>query len=150
MRGTNTFVLALALAVAPAAGLLRADLKAALAEHDLGRRSKLALENASAALKAAREAYQKGDSAALAAGAKEIEESVDLAWDSLQSTGKNPRNSPKWFKQAEIGTRDLLKKLDTLQHDLNFDDRPVLDKARARVQKVHDDLLIGLMEGKKK
>jgi hypothetical protein len=73
---------------------------------------------------------------------------VDLAWDSLQSTGKNPRSSPKWFKQAEITTRDLLKKLDTLQHDLGFEERPVLDQAKARLQKVHDDLLVGLMEGK--
>ena len=138
-----------ALAFAPA-GLLRADLKAALNEHDLGRRSKLALDNAMAAIKTGREAYQQGDNAGLAAAAKEIEDSVDLAWDSLQSTGKNPRNSPKWFKQAEIETRDLLKKLETLQHDLGFEDRPVLDKAKAGVQKVHDDLLLGLMEGKHK
>jgi hypothetical protein len=139
-----------ALALAPAAGTLRADLKAALNEHDLGKRSKLALENASAALKSARDAYQKGDNAGVAAAATEIEESVDLVWQSLESTGKNPRSSPKWFKQAEIGTRDLLKKLETLQHDLGFEDRPMLDKAKARTQKVHDDLLIGLMEGKKK
>ena len=137
-------------ALAPAAGLLRADLKTALNERDLGKRSKLALDNAHAALKEARDAYQQGDNARLTAAAKEIEESVDLAWESLQSTGKNPRSSPKWFKQAEIGTRDLLKKLDTLQHDLGFEDRPVLDKAKARVQKVHDDLLTGLMEGKKR
>jgi hypothetical protein len=150
VRASKTLLMLAALALAPAGGTLRADLKAALNEHDLGRRSKLALENASAALKTAREAYQKGDNAGLAAAAREIEESVNLAWDSLQSTGKNPRNSPKWFKQAEIGTRDLLKKLDTLQHDIGFEERPVLDKAKAGVQKVHDDLLIGLMEGKHK
>ena len=150
MRVRKTLLLLAALALAPATGTLRADLKAALNEHDLGRRSKLALDNASAALKAAREAYQKGDSAGVAAAANEIQESVDLVWDSLQSTGKNPRNSPKWFKQAEIGTRDILKKLDTLQRDLGFEERSVLDKAKAQVQKVHDDLLIGLMEGKHK
>ena len=150
MRGARTIVMLLALGIGPAAGLSHADLKAALAEHDLGRRSKLALENAGAALKSAREAYQKGDNAALAAAAQEIEESVELAWDSLESTGKNPRKSPRWFKQAEIETRNLLKKLDSLQHDMGFEDRPVLDKAKARLQKVHDDLLIGLMEGKSK
>ena len=106
--------------------------------------------SAGAALKTARDAYEKGESEKLAAAAAEIEESVDLANASLKSTGKNPRNSPKWFKQAEIATRDLLKKLDTLQHDLGFEERPVLDKAKAHVQKVHDDLLIGLMEGKHK
>ncbi len=149
MTRSRTILLLAALALAPG-GMLRADLKAALNEHDLGKRSKLALDNAVATLKTAREAYQQGDNAGLTTAATEIEESVDLAWESLQSTGKNPRNSPKWFKQAEIATRDLLKKLETLQHDLGFEDRPLLDKAKARTQKVHDDLLIELMEGKKK
>ena len=149
MRGTRTILLLLALGLVSAASL-PADLKAALAERDLGKRSKLALDNAGSALKAAREAYQKDDNPALAAAALEMEESVSLAWDSLESTGKNPRKSPRWFKQAEIETRNLLKKLDSLQHDFGFEDRPVLDKAKARLQKVHDDLLTGLMEGKSK
>jgi hypothetical protein len=149
VRGTRNILMLLVLGIFPA-GLAHADLKAALAEHDLGRRSKLALDNAGAALKAAREAYQQGDNKALGAAAKEIQESVDLAWDSLESTGKNPRKSPRWFKQAEIETRNLLKKLETLQHDMGFEDRPVLDTAKARRQKVHDDLLTGLMEGKGK
>jgi hypothetical protein len=149
VRGTRTILLLLALGLVSAASL-PADLRAALAEHDLGKRSKLALDNAGSALKAAREAYQKGDNPTLEAAALEIEESVSLAWDSLESTGKNPRKSPRWFKQAEIETRNLLKKLDSLQHDFGFEDRPVLDKAKARLQKVHDDLLTGLMEGKSK
>ncbi len=148
VRATRTILMLLALGLVP--GLLHADLKAALLERDLGKRSRLALENAGSALKAVREAYQKGDNSALAAAALEIQESVDLAWDSLESTGKNPRKSPRWFKQAEIETRNLLKKLETLQHDMGFEDRPVLDKAKARLQKVHDDLLTGLMEGKGK
>ena len=147
---THSILVALGLGLISAPGLLPADLKIALNEKDLGRRSKLALDNAAVALKEAREAYQKGDDKALAAAAVEIEDSVSLSWDSLESTGKNPRKSPRWFKQAEIETRDLLKKLDTLQHDLGFEDRPVLDKAKARLQKVHDDLLRGVMEGKGK
>jgi hypothetical protein len=142
--------MALGLGLISAPGLLPADLKIALNEHDLGKRSKLALDNAGVALKEAREAYQKGDDKALAEAASEIEDSVSLAWDSLESTGKNPRKSPRWFKQAEIETRNLLKKLDTLQHDIGFEDRPVLDKAKARLQQVHDDLLRGVMEGKGK
>jgi len=131
-------------------GMAHADLKAALAERDLGRRSKLALDNASSALKEARAAFEKGDTEKVAAAAKEVQESVDLAYDSLKSTGKDPRRSPKWFKHAEIETRDLLKKVETLQHDLNFQDRPMLDPLKARVQQVHDELLLGLMEGKKR
>jgi hypothetical protein len=147
---TNRWLLAvLALALVPA-GVARADLKAALAERDLGKRSKLALDNASSAMKAARAAFEKGENEKMIAEAAEIQESVDLAYDSLKSTGKDPRKNPKWFKQAEIHTRDLLKKVETLQYDLNFQDRPTLEKLKARVQQVHDELLTGLMEGKKK
>ena len=149
MTGTGLLAAWLVLGLMPA-GLLRADLKAALAERDLGKRSKLALDNAAGALKTARDAYEKGESEKLAAAAGEIEESVDLANASLKSTGKNPRNSPKWFKQAEIAIRGLLKKMDTFQRDMNFTDRAVLDKAKARAQQVHDELLLGLMEGKHK
>jgi hypothetical protein len=132
------------------AGPLRADLKAALAEPNLGKRSKLALDNAAMALKAAREAYGNGDNQAVAAAAGEIQQSVDLAYDSLMKTGKNPRNSPRWFKPAEIATRDLSKKLDSFQRDMDYTDRPLLDQVKARVQQVHDELLLGLMEGKRK
>ncbi|MCX6633240.1 MAG: hypothetical protein NTW28_37060 [Candidatus Solibacter sp.] len=130
VRGTRTIPMLLALGLVSAAGLAHADLKAALAERDLGKRSKLALDNAGSALKEARGAYQKGDTTSLAAAAAEVNESVDLAWASLESTGKNPRKSPRWFKQAEIETRNLLKKLDSLQRDMGFEDRPVLDKAK--------------------
>jgi hypothetical protein len=129
---------------------LRADLKTAMAETDLGKRSKLALDNASVVLKSLREAYNAGERQKVTDAAAEYVASVDLASESLKATGKNPRKSPKWFKQAEIATRDLLKKLETLQQDLSFDDRSVLDKAKARTQEVHDELLLGLMEGKKK
>jgi hypothetical protein len=132
------------------AGCLRADLKPALAEPNLGKRSKLALDNAAVALKAAREAYGQGESEKVAAAVDEIQQSVDLAYDSLVKTGKNPRNSPRWFKPAEISTRDLSKKLDSFQRDMDYADRPLLDKVKARVQQVHDELLLGLMEGKRK
>jgi multidrug efflux pump subunit AcrA (membrane-fusion protein) len=128
----------------------RGDLTAAAAESNLEKRSKLALENASAALKAARQAYDKGDNDQTAARAAEIQESVELSYKSLKATGKNPRKSPKWFKQAEIATRDLLRRMDTFQQEMSFMDRGMLDPVKARVQQIHDDLLLGLMEGKRK
>ena len=150
MKVTRTIPILCALLLPPAAGVLHADLKAALAEHDLGKRSKLALDNAGATLKAVREAYQKGDNEALGPLLKELEESIGLAWDSLENTGKNPRKSPKWFKEAEIKTRGLLRKLESLQHDMDFEERVWLDQAKVRLEKVHDDLLVGLMEGKQR
>jgi len=148
MRPAILFVLLAAFGAAPRP--LHADLRMVMAEQDLGKRSKLALDNAEAALKSAREAYNNDQKDRLKAAVEELLESVNLASDSLKATGKNPRRSPKWFKQAEIATRDLLKRMDTFQHDMNFDDRNVLDKAKARTQEVHDELLLGLMEGRKK
>ena len=139
---------ALALLLVPG-GVLRADLKRAMAEPNLERRSGLALENAAAALKAAREAYDKNDSDLTAKYAAEIQESVDLAYDSLVQSGKNPRNS-SWCKKAEISTRDLSRRLESFQEQMSYSDRPMLDKVKADVQKVHDDLLMGVMEGRKK
>jgi hypothetical protein len=146
----RTFIALAALAVCLGPSVLHADLTKALAEQNLEKRSSLALANAAAAYQAARAAYQKGDNDTLVAAIAEIQESVDLAYTSLTQTGKNPRKSPKWFKKAEIETRDLSRKLDSLEQEMSFSERPVLEKLKARVQQVHDDLLLGLMEGKKK
>jgi hypothetical protein len=128
---------------------LRADLKRAMAEPDLEKRSRLALENARAAYESLREAYGKGETAKVAESAKELEESVELANVSLRATGKNPRKSPKYFKSAEIQTRDLLRRVENFQREMSFEDRPVVEAARGKLQQVHDELLVGLMEGRK-
>jgi hypothetical protein len=132
------------------AGSLQADLNRALAEPNLEKRSGLAIENALAAYKNARTAYETGDNEKVVASLAEVEESVTLAHKSLNATGKDPRKSPKWFKKAEIETRDLLRKLESFQHQMGFEDRPLVDKAKAAITRVHDDLLVGLMQGKKK
>jgi hypothetical protein len=129
---------------------IRADLKRALAEPNLEKRSRLALENAKVAYQSAREAYQKGDMEQVQAFATEIEQSVDLAYQSLQQTGKNPRGSPRYFKSAEQETSQLMRRIEGLQEEMSYTERPMLDKTKARVQQVHDDLLLGLMEGRKK
>lgn len=139
--------LALALCWAETA---RADLKAALAEPDLEKRSGLALDNAGDAVKAARKAYDENDTEKVSALASEIIQSVDLAEVSLDKTGKDPRSHPKWFKKAEISTRDLLRRVEALQTEMSYEDRRLLDPAKAQIQKVHDKLLMGLMEGKHK
>lgn len=149
MRITHATVAALALGLV-FAGAVRADLKAALAEPNLEKRSKLALDNAAAAYEAARTAYNAGDSKATGTDLHEVQESVEVAYSALQQTGKDPRKDPKWFKKAEIETRDLLRRLEAFQNAMNFDDRPVVDPVKAKLQQVHDSLLLGLMEGKRK
>ena len=131
-------------------GLAWANLEQARAEPNLERRSALAMDNAKAALKEAREAYNSGDLRLVAGKLAEIQESVEFSYQSLVDTKKDPRKSPKWFKRAEIESRDLLRSMDTLQHDMSFEDRGMVDKIRETVQRVHDDLLTGLMEGKRR
>jgi hypothetical protein len=140
---------ALAICLMPAASL-RADLKRARAESNLEKRSQLALENARGQYLAARAAYEKGESDQVATAVAEMQESVELAYASLSQTGKDPRRSPRYFKKAEIDTRDLLRKIEAFDQEMSFAERPLLEKAKVSIQKVHDDLLVGLMEGKHK
>jgi hypothetical protein len=142
----NAAVLVLMLLAGIAAA---ADLDAVKAEPNLEKRSRLALENADRALKNAREAYNKGEMGQAAGLIREVQDSVLLAEASLKETGKNPRKSPKWFKRAEIQTRDLIRKLDAFGHEMGVDDRPMLAPVKAKVQQVHEDLLLGVMEGKR-
>ena len=143
------FVMALALTLAGGAAA-STELDAVRAEANLEKRLKLALDNATSALRSAREAYQAGDTATVTAKTDEIGESVDLAYNSLTETGKNPRKSPKWFKHAEMETRELTRRLEDFAQQMNYNDRAILDKIRARIEQVHDELLTGLMEGRKK
>lgn len=145
MRALTMVALALALA-----GITRADLSQARAEANLEKRSKLALDNADAMLAGARQAYEKGENSRVEAAVAEMRESVDLAYKSLEETNKNPRRSPRWFKYAEIQTRNMLRKLDTFEQSMSYADRGMLANVKSYVQQVHDKLLQGLMEGKPK
>ena len=145
--GVHLALLLGVLALVPAAW---ADLGAARGEPDLEKRSGLALDNADRALKSAREAYGNGDLKDTAVRIQEVEESVQLAEASLKQTGKDPRRSPKWFKRAEIRTNDLLRKLDAFNRQMSYADRDLLAKVTAKVRQVHEDLLVGIMEGKKR
>lgn len=140
---------ALALGVAFAAAL-PAGIKEVLAEPNLEKRAKLALDNAETSYQAARTAYDAGSAAAVGAALHEVQESIEVAYASLEGTGKDPRKSPKWFKKAEMETRDLLRRLESFRDAMSFDDRATVDPVKAKVQQVHDELLMGLMEGKRK
>jgi tetratricopeptide (TPR) repeat protein len=128
-----------------------ADLAAVQAEPNLVKRARGALDNAAAAYKAAEEAYiKKGDPEQANAALDEVSQSVELAYASLRQTGKNPVKSPGQFKAAEIRTRELLRRLGDLRQAMSALDRDHIDTVRAAIQKVHDDLLAGIMGGKKK
>jgi hypothetical protein len=132
-----------------AAGAVLADLDAVKAEPNLEKRAKKALENADAALSQAKLDYRNNEFEKSHAALEEVQESVDMAYESLLKTGKKPGNSPGQFKHAELKTRALLRQLEDFRHDMDVADHGALDKVKADVQKVHDDLLLGILERKK-
>ena len=73
---------------------LRADLKRAMAEPNLERRSGLALDNAAAALKSAPRGFDKGDNSEVAKDVAEVLESVDLAAASWSRAARIPAAAP--------------------------------------------------------
>ena len=127
--------------------LLALDLSTIRNEPNLEKRSDLALEFANSALDSARDAVNAGDSAKVQAALAEVRQSVELSWHSLADSGKYARNN-NFFKRAEVRTRALLRRLDGLRDTSGVDDKPAIEKVRARVADVHDELIQGIM-GKK-
>jgi ElaB/YqjD/DUF883 family membrane-anchored ribosome-binding protein len=128
-----------------------ADLATIKAEPNLEKRAEKALDNADDALKAAQDAYnEQYDLKKTELALKEVSDSVELAYESLVATGKNPSRSPKHFKRAEIKTRELMRRLDDLRARMGTNERQSVEDARHVVQKVHDNLLEGIMGGGKK
>ena len=124
------------------------DLAGVKSEPNLEKRSDRALDNANLALDAARDAYGRGEFEQSKAALEQVGASVDLAFESLQQTGKDPRRNGK-FKQAELRIRELLRRLEGFGQTMSFTDRTVLDKIRDRVSMIHDDLLDGIMSKRK-
>jgi hypothetical protein len=144
---TVAVVLALA-----GAGALRADLGKAKAELRLGRRARLALENAKVQFRAASEAYKAGDWEKTTAALGEVRESVELAYAALKQTGSTPRKSGD-YKNLEIETRRLLKSLGDLLLNMSPDEREQMSPIATYVRQVHDEVLESIMDagkGKKK
>ncbi len=128
--------------------LLATDLPTIKALPDLEKRSELALANADADVSAAREAYNQGELAKMQTILQDLRDSVNLCLQSLEDTHKRARNS-KYYKQAELKTRALARRLMTLADEVSVDDRKTVEDARQRVLDVHDQLLGDIM-GKKK
>jgi hypothetical protein len=128
--------------------LLAFDLTAIRQEPNPEHRSELALDNADAAVTACGEAYQNNDLEKTRTEAAEIEQSVTIAMDSLNETGKDARRNPKYFKRAELSTRHLLRRLDGLIESMSSVDRPVLIHVRDRISEIHEQLLGDMMKKK--
>ena len=124
------------------------DLAAIKLEPNLERRSERALDNASAAMDTARDASSTSESEKVKAAVEELRDSVDLAYQSLVDSGKSARRSPKFFKRAELKTRELMRRLEGLAQAVDAEDRIFVESVRDRVSKVHDDLIQDIMQKK--
>ncbi|MEJ1929834.1 hypothetical protein WDZ92_06075 [Nostoc sp. NIES-2111] len=63
----------------------------------------------------------------------------------LEETGKPPYKNAKHYKKAELKTREILRRIDTLLRDAGVEERESLQNAHDRVQRVHEKLLEGVM-----
>jgi len=79
----------------------------------------------------------------------EVEAGVQLSYDSLMATGKDPRRNSKPFKEAEKSTREILRRLAGLSDLMSAFDRGAVDPVQRTVSDIHDKLITGIM-GKKK
>src|SRR5438552_5288304 len=129
--------------------LLALDLTGIKTEPKLEKRSELALHYADTQLDAARDAYKKGDVDASKAALAEVEAGVQLSYDSLMATGKDPRRNSRPFKDAEKSIRQILRRLDSLSDLMSAFDRGAVEPVSRTVSDIHDRLITGIM-GKKK
>lgn len=129
--------------------ILAFDLASIKNEPNLEKRSELALDHAGTELDEAREAYNAGDVAKMESALGEVGESVELAYHSLTDTGKDARRNPKFFKRAELRTRELMRRLEGIRETVSYQDRALVEVVRDRVAEVHDELLKGIMSKRK-
>ena len=128
---------------------LHSDDARVAAEPNLEKRSRLALDEAENAVKQAKQAYYAGNTQETQKEIDEVARYTEMAYAALESTGKNPRKSPKYFKYAEIKSRELIRRLDALAQEMDAADRGMVEPAKDRIRKVNEEILSGIM-GKKR
>jgi hypothetical protein len=133
-----TFVLALL--------IVFADITALKSEPDLEKRSELA--NADHAIDEAKEAYNTGNDKAEQAALVEVQDSVQASYDALEHTNKAPRKS-KYYKNAELKVRALIRRLTSFREDVGFETRQSVDAVIKKLSDVHDQLVNDVMSKKK-
>lgn len=120
---------------------LESGLDAVKAESNLEKRSEKALEYAADVLTLVRTDIETKPWATVEAQIQEFRAAIDLSYESLKSSGKQARRSPKYFKKADVALRTLGRRLRGIQEVTNLDDRPKLDEVIAHVDRLQDELV---------
>ncbi len=125
-----------------------ADLTGVKSEPDLEKRSELALANADRAIDEARDAYTSGNEKAQQAALIEVQESVETSYQALEHSNKPPRRS-KYYKNAELKVRALMRRLTSLREEVGFEARQSVDSVIKKLSDVHDQLINDVMSKKR-
>jgi hypothetical protein len=115
---------------------------------NLEQQAKQAIDKADRTLTEAKAAYSARDLEKTKALIEEMVASVELAEKALADTGKDARRRPKQFKYGETKTREMLKRIDSLENDMDIDERAEVAAAKQKVQAIHDEWLLGIMGAK--
>jgi hypothetical protein len=119
------------------------------AEPNAERRARAAIDYAAMAEKNAEAGFDKGDTAGVESGLKNVEASFDLAKEAFAASGKTPGRNPGPFKYAEVHSRELLIRLGDLEQRMDASDRELVERVKGKIQEIHDAWFEGIM-GKKK
>jgi len=125
-----------------------ADINSVMNEPNLERRSERALENADEAVGHAKKAYSAQDMAGYQKALKEVLDSIELCYKSLQESGKKARRSPKYFKKADMRLHDLSKRLDNLEKEVMIEDRGTVTSLKHRVDELNEQVVLDIMTKK--
>jgi hypothetical protein len=132
-----------------AAGIAGAvDLSAIRAQPDLDKRALLAMTHADECVDVVRKDWDGGRMEEARTRVSEIQSSVQLAYDSLRQTGKQPHNN-KYYKRVELNMRELVRRMEGLQNDAPYDDRASVEQVLKGVQDLHDQILMDIMSRRK-
>ena len=130
------------------AGLAWADLASIKEDPAADKRAIRALDHAGKMLSNIRDNFAKTSLTGLKEQLAEFSASMELTVDSLAATGKSPAKSPNLFKKTEMQLRLYIRKLKTLEHDLNVEERPLITPVITRLEEIQDNLVQGIMKKK--
>jgi hypothetical protein len=116
--------------------------------QNLELQARQSLDKADKALTEARAAYAKHDLDLTKTLVQEMVTDLESAAKALTDTGKDARRRPKQFKLGETRTREMLKRIDALENEMDIDERSFLAEAKVKVQAIHDEWLLGIMGAK--
>lgn len=127
---------------------LRADLVSIKAEPNAEKRTDKAMDYGAKMLIEVRENFSRHEMKKLETSLAGFREALELTLTSLDATGKDPAKNPRVHKKVELRLREFMRKLKTMEHDLDFEDRTMIRPLIDQVERIQDDLVQGIFSKK--